>query len=135
MKKKRKKKRIRAEDRYSSFERLMVKQANEEFYKKYPPKNKKRVFTSYREYILSNQWKRKRRRILKRAKGICEKCKVMKAKHVHHKHYRTLYNEKDKDLIALCGVCHATIHNKMTDEQLDTLTDKIMLNNYPFRSV
>jgi len=100
-------------------------------------KRKKRVyvikkeFSSYKEYMASNTWRNKRRRILKRAKGICERCKIMKAKQVHHKHYKTLYNERDKDLIALCGICHGTIHNKISDEQIEVIVDKMMLQIYP----
>ena len=103
------------------------------------PKKKKKVyakkeFTSYKEYIVSNTWRNKRKRILKRAKGICERCKVVKAKQVHHKHYKTLYNERDKDLIALCGICHGTIHNKISDEQIEIIVDKIMLQDISLKN-
>lgn len=64
----------------------------------------------YHIYLYSVTWRKIRRRILERAKGVCEKCLLKPATHVHHLHYDNIYNEKDEDLIALCKPCHQKLH-------------------------
>lgn len=87
---------------------------------------KKRKYTSYKDYLQSPEWKKIRKRILKRANYKCEICKVMKAYQVHHKHYKNIFNEKDKDLIAVCGTCHQDKHKLLTDEQVEKRVNKLM---------
>jgi HNH endonuclease len=64
----------------------------------------------YSEYIKSEAWTEKRARILKHARGKCEKCGKRKAIQVHHKTYKRVGREKDEDLAALCGPCHQSEH-------------------------
>lgn len=64
----------------------------------------------YQIYLYSRTWKAKRRRIIDRAKGICEKCLKEKISHVHHLTYEHIYEELDEDLIGLCKECHKKIH-------------------------
>lgn len=64
----------------------------------------------YQKYIQSEEWQAVRKRILKRANGRCEKCKLVAPKHVHHKTYARLGAERDSDLIALCVACHLAEH-------------------------
>lgn len=64
----------------------------------------------YNEYLLSDEWERKRQLILKRANGICEGCLEREAKIVHHMTYTHVYNELAYELVALCHECHEFAH-------------------------
>ena len=90
---------------------------------------------AYSEYLRSPEWKRKRQAVLNRAefnsivitppghpiKPICEseECSNV-AEHVHHWNYERVGKEQigmgpeaseENDLIALCGECHAALHD------------------------
>lgn len=60
----------------------------------------------YREVINSDEWKARRKRMLADIIG-CERCLLI-TEHLelHHKHYRTLGNERDEDIEVLCNACH-----------------------------
>ena len=60
----------------------------------------------YLEYIKSKEWRKKRVVALIRANGFCERCGKQSKLQVHHRHYRTLFNEGPDDLKALCSRCH-----------------------------
>lgn len=64
----------------------------------------------YQKYMRSEAWRSKRRQVLNRAKGRCEKCRERNADHVHHITYQQLGNEPLHDLIALCWQCHNDEH-------------------------
>lgn len=66
----------------------------------------------YSEYLKSTAWKLKRKLVLRRAKGMCEICKIKKAKQVHHLNYERLGKERLSDLRAVCWSCHRRIHKK-----------------------
>jgi hypothetical protein len=51
-----------------------------------------------------------RRRVLKRANGMCECCKQLPAEHIHHIHYENRGREKETDLLAVCLLCHGKFH-------------------------
>ena len=89
-------------------------------------KIKKREYTSYKEYLKSPEWRKIRKRILKRANYKCELCKVAKAYQVHHKHYKNIFKEKDKDLLAVCGVCHQDKHKILTDEYVEKRVNELI---------
>lgn len=63
-------------------------------------------------YLNSSTWKNKRKRIIERAKGICEECKEDKIHSVHHLTYINIFNEPDEDLIGLCKSCHNKKHQQ-----------------------
>ena len=65
-------------------------------------------FDSYSDYINSHLWKEKSEFFL-RLKPKCEECGG-EATQVHHKHYRSVCNEKTRDLMSLCSKCHKNIH-------------------------
>ncbi len=86
------------------------------------PKTKHKVkHKGYYHYINSIEWGKKRIKKLESTKYKCEICKG-KANQVHHKHYKTLYNEKLDDLQSVCGNCHKNEHN------IPTELDKEFLN-------
>jgi hypothetical protein len=66
---------------------------------------------SYQNYLKNPRWKKTRSRILERANGVCEnKGCSSTATQVHHKTYKRLGRERNSDLQALCGPCHAKKH-------------------------
>jgi len=65
---------------------------------------------SYREYLRSPQWQRKRKGALKRAGNRCQLCNSPARLQVHHRTYDRIGNEAPDDLIVLCSVCHKTFH-------------------------
>ena len=79
-------------------------------------RNKQRIARKeyYREYLKSEAWQRKRYVVLKRDKGICQRCGA-KAEQVHHKKYaRNIGTEPIKWLESICKECHYKLHSKST---------------------
>jgi hypothetical protein len=64
----------------------------------------------YQAYLLSEQWKNKRTKVLKRAQGICEGCLDVPATEVHHRSYEHVFDELLFELVALCEECHRKTH-------------------------
>ena len=88
-------------------------------YEAYNKKTKKSFKEMYREYLQSDIWKEKRDRAIKRADNKCQLCASNdKVLNVHHNTYENIdlennvFNEKESDLIVLCGSCHKKFHNK-----------------------
>ena len=71
----------------------------------------------YRDYLQSDQWKRKRRACLRRAGGVCERCARRVAKQAHHLTYKRLGKEAPGDLLAVCRPCHEALHDRKTAQQ------------------
>jgi hypothetical protein len=66
-----------------------------------------RSHPDYREYLSSEEWRIRKKPVLRRAQGRCERCfQSGKILSVHHKHYCTLGYESPDDLEALCDKCH-----------------------------
>ena len=64
----------------------------------------------YRDYMRSEAWRERRARALKRAGFRCQICGEDTGKlEVHHNRYDNLGNERDEDLVALCGQCHRVV--------------------------
>lgn len=74
--------------------------------------NNKKVWSSYKEYLLSNEWKQKRYLIILRCQNICEGCRENKVDNVHHLTYDNVYNEFLFELVGLCKDCHERFHKK-----------------------
>lgn len=64
----------------------------------------------YREYLRSSMWRDKRSRVMARADGLCEGCRVEEATEVHHLSYTHIYAEFLFELVALCRDCHERWH-------------------------
>lgn len=73
----------------------------------------------YHEYMASREWRLKRRRILERANGMCERCGFNRATQVHHKTYARLGHEWDSDLQAICRGCHEYVSGETDRDPLD----------------
>lgn len=65
----------------------------------------------YREYLDSPRWSRKRERVLKRCRYICEGCMKWPATHIHHLSYDNIGDELLYQLVGLCRNCHEKAHN------------------------
>ena len=90
---------------------------------------KKREFVDYYEYINSDQWKDRRKRFMlsKAHRSKCRICDTRKNIHIHHKSYKSLGDEKDYHLIALCAYHHKDLHNfhdESTHLSLSSATDR-----------
>ena len=76
----------------------------------------------YRNYLMSDEWIKKRAKVLKRDRGICRVCKAKTKLHVHHITYKRVKtvqgkivaNERLSDLITLCEYHHRLIHKRYT---------------------
>ena len=64
----------------------------------------------YAAYLRTDDWQRKRARVLHRANGICEGCLERPATEVHHTTYDHRGNELLFELVALCRDCHLKAH-------------------------
>ena len=63
----------------------------------------------YVEYLESDEWKERRKAVLKRDKNKCRFC-GKKATHIHHLTYKNIFQEPLYDLVSLCNGCHQLIH-------------------------
>jgi len=63
----------------------------------------------HREYLVSPDWRRRRKAFLLPGSNQCERCKRWRQGrgiHLHHKHYHTLGRESREDVEILCTDCH-----------------------------
>jgi hypothetical protein len=63
---------------------------------------------NYESYIASHRWRTNpaRLREMALADGKCRLCSGEQPLEAHHRDYGNLGNERDGDLVALCGECH-----------------------------
>lgn len=64
-------------------------------------------------YLQSDHWKELRARKLKEAKYKCQCCGKARPLDVHHNNYRSIYDVKLSDLLAVCRRCHNAIDKYM----------------------
>ena len=72
------------------------------------------MITSYREYLLSKEWKAIAMECKRLAGNKCNRCDSTENLHAHHKTYDNIYNEKQEDLECLCTRCHNKEHGRPT---------------------
>jgi len=65
----------------------------------------------YASYIASHRWRTNTARLreLAFAQGKCRLCADEAPLEAHHRDYANLGNERDGDLVALCGECHREV--------------------------
>lgn len=68
------------------------------------------ISDEYKEYLHSDDWKKKRREVLRRARHRCGRC-GRQATQVHHRTYERIFEERLTDLEAICADCHQKIHD------------------------
>ena len=66
----------------------------------------------YESHMNSPKWREIRSRVLERAAGLCEGCRMRKPVQVHHRSYDNLGNEFLWELAAVCLECHERFHQK-----------------------
>jgi hypothetical protein len=66
----------------------------------------------YYAYLLGDEWKKKRKQVIERAKDKCELCGTKKIRDIHHLTYENIFNESLQDLQGLCRDCHEILHDK-----------------------
>lgn len=64
----------------------------------------------YRRYLLTPEWRERRKVVLERDRYLCQGCLRNRATEVHHKTYAHLGNELFFELVSLCGDCHSIAH-------------------------
>ena len=70
----------------------------------------------YKEYLLSNEWKQKKKTLIKLYKGRCCNCEKTERLEVHHMTYMNIFCEPNNDLRVLCHSCHTMWHlNALTE--------------------
>ncbi len=107
---------------YSDTEKKQIKKQNRliaNWKKSKRPKKKKKHKAkkyenlSYNQLIKLPEWKKRRNQILIRDNYTCQNCGQKIHLEVHHITYRYKYPwlSPNEDLIILCEICHAKIHN------------------------
>lgn len=67
---------------------------------------------AYNDYLQSEQWQDKRRRVLARDNYLCQACLKRKATQVHHTTYKfPLGQEPLFILVSVCKACHDALHD------------------------
>jgi len=70
-------------------------------------------------YYKTEWWRERRIEALEDADHICDICGTKKNLHIHHKHYNSLFKEKEGDLVCLCKECHEDLHGRLFDLEDD----------------
>jgi len=65
-----------------------------------------RYSLKYKLYLKSEKWRQFRQEQIRLANYRCERCERQGSLQVHHRHYRTLGNERAEDVEVLCYSCH-----------------------------
>ena len=71
----------------------------------------------YKQYLNSELWKFKRKKVLERDNYLCQACLTNKADEVHHLTYDNCYDEPLFELISVCKRCHQKIESKKQHKQ------------------
>ena len=70
-------------------------------------------------YYKTEWWRERRKEALEDADRMCDECGSKKTLHIHHKHYKSLFKEKEEDLVCLCKSCHEDVHGRTFDSEVD----------------
>lgn len=75
-------------------------------------RKKNKIPQSYKKYIKSKYWRRRRKDYYRKHGKKCAVCKTSKYVQLHHKVYGNYGREPDDDLVALCNKHHEDFHNR-----------------------
>lgn len=78
---------------------------------------RKQWWAQYNVYLKSEQWRKVRARVLKRAQYRCEGCDECAASQVHHLTYENMGNEFLWELRAVCNACHDRFHAQQDERR------------------
>ena len=80
-------------------------------WQEYRNRHEARPKRNYYDYMHSEEWRKKRLKVLKRDGFRCQMCGTAKNLRVHHINYEHLDTDAElDDLITLCDTCHTQIH-------------------------
>jgi hypothetical protein len=66
----------------------------------------------YKLYLAADCWRKQTRpAALARAGYVCQYCGERPATEVHHLTYRSVGQERPHDLLSVCQICHAKLHD------------------------
>jgi len=93
-----------------------IRYLKDEFYKQvivglHRIKNEE-AWDKYNEYLNSDKWKLKRKKVLERDNYLCQACLTNEAQEVHHLTYNNIYDEPLYELISVCKRCHIKIEEQ-----------------------
>lgn len=79
-----------------------------------PTKKEKKISRrqEYENHLNSQKWKDFRETAFEFYGRSCMECGKTQSLHIHHKHYRTLFNERLEDVMVLCKGCHEEKHGR-----------------------
>jgi len=69
-------------------------------------------WAAYTEYLKTDKWRLKSRKVLERDGHLCQACLTRQATQAHHLTYARVFNEPLFDLVAVCKPCHEKLHNR-----------------------
>jgi 5-methylcytosine-specific restriction endonuclease McrA len=75
----------------------------------------------YQDYLASPEWRAKREAILNARGRACKRCSRTDDLLVHHRHDRTLGNERPEDCEVLCPPCHEQADEERAAASSDNL--------------
>lgn len=94
----------------------MFKDLFERYYQKSKEVKRHTAFDDFlkehQEYLESDEWKIRRKKVLQRDNFLCQSCLESPAVEVHHKSYRFWKKEPLFDLVSVCKKCHVEITNQ-----------------------
>ena len=64
----------------------------------------------YHDYLKTDSWRKKRKKVLIRDNWTCQKCHEQRASDIHHLTYVRIFRERMEDLMAVCRKCHEELH-------------------------
>jgi hypothetical protein len=67
--------------------------------------------TVYADYLQSEQWRKRREILLRKADHRCQLCNSKDQLQAHHRTYDRIFKEEPNDLVVLCRSCHERFHN------------------------
>jgi hypothetical protein len=97
-------------ERFHEWKSARSEEKNELYNIKKDYRFKETRYFKYQQYLLSAEWGIKRKLVMERDHGLCQKCKAEHAVDVHHLTYERLFNELLEDLVSVCRPCHSQIH-------------------------
>jgi 5-methylcytosine-specific restriction endonuclease McrA len=70
------------------------------------------AWDKYNDYLNSEKWKLKRKKVFERDNYLCQACLTNEAQEVHHLTYNNIYDEPLYELISVCKRCHIKIEEQ-----------------------
>lgn len=93
------------------------------FLKEQAEKERQERREEYAQYLLTDEWRDKRQRVLERDRHVCQACLQNRATQVHHTTYAHIFHEPLFELISVCVPCHENLHQPF-EEPPESTTPK-----------